>query len=340
MGVRITSPVVGGNIDFALRLVFFAVAPFGLVGAATLVPITGALVSVGIALTVCILGQAVRTRVATSKWLGVVLRRQLAFEAYYREVPPKAFLYYVFYPVLLPYWLFKADGRREFVLYKGFNALGMVILVVTAVDRYFRLWRPELDWRSFVPLLALTLVIESFVVLAFLMPIATSVVALHHVRELRKLSVLLAVGLVSVGIAAVPLLRRHDPIVSLETRARVHLRTARAAGRAKDVLLDALRAAWKSQEGTPSRVAGDGKMEGVPLAAARTALQRYYREDEAAAFDLWASPRKSPKLMVLYIEGRRGRDPIWVGLRDDGEVVRDPRVLPKGAFAAMRHAER
>jgi hypothetical protein len=43
-------------------------------------------------------------------------------------------------------------------------------------------------------------------------------------------------------------------------------------------------------------------------------------------------------VLVLYFEARGKRDPIWVALRRDGSEITDAAALPKGAFAAMRHA--
>ena len=40
---------------------------------------------------------------------------------------------------------------------------------------------------------------------------------------------------------------------------------------------------------------------------------------------------------MLYSQSRRHRPPIWVALKDGGEV-RKPSLLPKGAFTAMRSA--
>ena len=82
---------------------------------------------------------------------------------------------------------------------------------------------------------------------------------------------------------------------------------------------------------------GDGKVEGKALDDARAALESFYKHDEAFAFDLWASPRSRPRVLVLYAQSRRKRSPIWVALKDGGEL-RKPDQLPKGAFFAMRAA--
>ena len=89
--------------DFALRLAFFAVAPRVIVVAAALFPVTGALVTIGLALVVFLGGEALRALCTRWPMLARLLRGQLAFEAYYRDHPPRAFLYYVFYPLFFPY---------------------------------------------------------------------------------------------------------------------------------------------------------------------------------------------------------------------------------------------
>ncbi|HEX5099107.1 MAG TPA: hypothetical protein VFV94_06380, partial [Polyangiaceae bacterium] len=76
---------------------------------------------------------------------------------------------------------------------------------------------------------------------------------------------------------------------------------------------------------------------GAPLDDARAALQKFYKRDEVAAFDLWASPKVRPRTLVLYAEARPGRPPIWVALQDGAEI-RKLTELPKGALAAMREA--
>src|SRR5262249_28605415 len=84
-------------------------------------------------------------------------------------------------------------------------------------------------------------------------------------------------------------------------------------------------------------VEGDGKVEGTPLADARAALQKLYKPDEAFAFDLWASPKNRPRMVVLYSEARSGRPPIWVALQDGAEVP-GKKAPPPSALSAMREA--
>jgi hypothetical protein len=78
-------------------------------------------------------------------------------------------------------------------------------------------------------------------------------------------------------------------------------------------------------------------VEGKPLEVAHAALEAFYKHDEAYAFDLWASPRHRPKLLVVYFEARTRKPPIWLAWREGAET-HDPKLLPKGAFTAMRQA--
>jgi hypothetical protein len=126
--------------------------------------------------------------------------------------------------------------------------------------------------------------------------------------------------------------------VSFAARERVFLRTRAQPKRAREVQRAALRASWDHSQVLAGAVEGDGKVEGAPLDAAHEALEQFYRPDEAYAFDLWASPRRRPELLVLYFEARRKRDPIWLALKRNGDELREPSQLPRGAFAAMRHA--
>lgn len=330
----------GAPLDLALRVVAFAAAPIVIVRLHTLYPVTGALVNITLALVVFLFGEVAQHYASRSRLLRMLLNRHLAFEAYYRERDPRPFPYYLFYPLLAPYWLVQRDARREFLLFKGYTLGSLAILLALSGYRFATVWHPVLTVEQFVPTLAFSLLYESVVVIACLMPIATSVVALHKQKHTVRLGLLLAVGALSLGVATWPLLRRHDPIVSLETRTRVRLRTEALPAKARAVQREALSAAWRAQQRARERVEGDGKLDGIPVEVAREVLERFYATDEAMAFDLWATPRKAPKLIVIYTEARIRRAPVWLGLRDDGTLVTDPKKLPSRAFAAMKHAMR
>jgi hypothetical protein len=194
--------------------------------------------------------------------------------------------------------------------------------------------------RYFLPAVVVALAVETLLVLALLMPIATTVVWYHaSFRRGRLLMVLLA-GLVATTAVGIRLSSARDPIVSYLTRKRVVWRTRVARKAAHAALLQAVMVAytdvWRSRATAP-QVESDGKVQGQPLDDARVALQKFYKPDEAFAFDLWASPRVRPRTLVLYAEARPGRPPIWVALKDGAEL-RKLNQLPQGALQAMREA--
>lgn len=326
--------------DLLVRCVFFATAPFLLVLLASAFPVTGAVIQIGLALVVFFLGEAIKR--STRRWPVVLglLSREFELGAFYREHPPKPFLYYVFYPLLAPYWLTNKTSRREFILYKGYTLASFAILLVTQIVQHFRSFPPELGFADFAPIAAWTLAVETAVVLMFLMPIATSVVHFHQRHSPRQLAILLVLGLVSIGLATARLERRRDPIVSYAARRRVSLRTLVAPEAAYKAAADAIGAAWRALPSYLDDVETDGKVTNEPLEAARTTLSQFYKRDEADAFDLWYSNEHARKILVLYVESYRGRAPTWIAIDELGAIVEDEKALPPNAFRAMRRAAR
>lgn len=317
--------------DLLLRIAYFAAAPFLVVIAAELFPVTGAVVQIALALTVFLLGEAAQRALGQRRWLRKLLSNELAFDAHYRKTPPRAFLYYVFYPFLFPYWLSNRDARREFLLYKGYTWPAFLLLLLSLVVQYLRVCPPELTLRDFLPIAAGSLLAEAVVVLMFLMPIVTSVVHFHHRRAPRQLLLLLAVGLLSAGYAVVRIERRRDPIVSVATRTRVKLRTDAAPELAVRAQSEALSAALAA---LASAAPKDGRLEGEPLEAARDALLTFYKDDEAHAFELWLT--RSPSLLLtVFFPARRGHQPIWLSLDDGARIQHDPAILSLRARRAF-----
>lgn len=307
---------------------------------AAVFPVTGALVNIAVALGVCLAGEAFHLRAVASRLGQWLISRELQLALYYQLRPPRPFAYYALYPLLMPYWLIKGDARREFWLFKGYTLGSFAILLVSVVYQYYASWAPDLGVLDYARVVGITLAAESILVLWLLMPIVTTVIGFHGTKRRGRLYALLLVGLVSTGVAVARLSLRRDPIVSYATRERLALRTAKNPARARDAQVAALRAAWRAVVKTPGSLDEDGKVEGPPLERARDVLRMYYKKDEVYAFDLWASPRRDPRVLVLYYEPHRGREAGWSAMKLGGEEVRDPSKLPKGAFAAMRRATR
>jgi len=332
----LTSPLSAA--DFAFRLAFFAAAPFAIVATAELFPVRGALIDVGVALLVFLLSEIVRKLAARNRAIKWLLAEALAFEDFYREEPPKRFAYYLFYPFLFPYWLWNRPARREFLMFRGYTIGSFLVLLWNVGYEYYKHWQPELDPSLYAPTVLLTLTVETFLVLSLLMPIATTVVWYHSTFRRGRLLALLLVAAASTGVVLAEVANRRDPIVSYFTRERVRLRTAAAPAKAHKTLVTAARAAWRETVKIKG-LDGDGKVEGVPLDRARETLQKLYKLDEAYAFDLWASPRRHPRILVIYFEARKKKPAIWVAIGGDGSEIKKPADLPQGAFRAMRRAE-
>jgi hypothetical protein len=326
------------TLDLVLRLAFFAAAPFALVFAAEIFPVTGALVQVGLALIAFFAAEGLRKLSGRSKLVAAAVSGQLEFDAYYRAHPPRPFVYYVFYPILFPYWLVVPEARREFLLFKGYTLASFALLLASLAVQYVRFFPPDLSVRAFLPIAGGTFLAETVVVLMLLMPLVTSVVHFHLTKAPGRLAVLLLVGFASVAFAVVRLEGRRDPIVSFATRLRVGLRTSAKPGAAERAQVGALRAAWKALPKEKSDIDTDGKIEGDVLDAAHVALGALYKDDEAHAFDLWYRRSGASATMVVYFEARHQRAPIWLAMNRAGTVIRDPKELPRGAFLAMQRA--
>ena len=326
------------TLDFLLRVAFFAAVPRALVIAAALYPVTGAIVQVALALAVFIVGEAARGLAARSKVANLFLGTQLQFEAYYRAHPPRPFLYYLFYPLLFPYWLTNKEAREEFLLFKGYTLASFAFLLVSLGVQYVRWFPPELTVREFLPIAGKTLIAETVVVLLFLMPIVTSVVHYHSTRAPRRLAVILAAGILSSGLAVARLEKARDPIVSLATRERVRLRTEADKKKAYDALARGLGEARKALPKAKDDVDSDGKVEGLPLDKARLTLERFYKVDETFAFDLWREQKGKAQTLVIYFEARGKDPPIWLAMDMPGATYSVAKRLPRGALLAMKTA--
>lgn len=329
-------------LEYVLRLAFFAFVPFMVVLLAMLVPMGAAIANMVLALGAFFFGEVLVGAAEKRPWLKRVLRRQLAFEAYYRENPPRPFLYYVFYPFLMPYWLAVAPARREFLLFKGYTVVTLAVVSLTGVYRYFWVYQPQIGFAKFLPALLIGMVIETLAVMMLIMPMTTSVVALHRKKQSKRLIALLAVGLVSAAVAASVMVHRHRTFPSLETRQRIWDRSAKEPVTTRVTLQRALQRAWADRKRGSSAAwerETDGTMQGQPLEDARASLLSFYRPDEASAFELWTTSKKErPGIMIIFAEGRKRGRPVWLGMRYDGTIIDKGVDVPKTARLAMRSA--
>lgn len=331
-----------GHAEYALRIAFFAFVPFGVVLLAMLVPMGAAIANMVMALGAFFFGQVLIGAASKRPLLKRILKRQLAFEEYYRLNPPRPFLYYVFYPLMMPYWLFSGPARREFLLFKGYTFLTLGVILLMGVYRYHWVYQPELGFKQFIGAFGIGLVVETLAVMTLIMPMTTSIVTLHRKRHRKRLTALLAVGLISAGIAAAILAARHRTFPSLETRQRIIDRSASAPVTTRATLQKAVAKAWQIRRATAKdqwERETDGTVLGAPLDNAHATLSGFYRPDEASAFELWTtSRREKQQLMIIFAEGRKKGQPVWLGMRPDGTVVDKIVDVPRSARVAMRTA--
>lgn len=327
-------------LDLLLRLAFFAVLPFGVAYAASAFPMTGVLVNMVAALAVFAFAEAVRPRAERSRVLRVLTRRQLAFEAYYREHPTGPFLYYLLSPLLFPYWLLQSRARREVMLYRDLALGSVVILLATGALDYARNWQPHLGPERFFAVWAVLVAAQLACTLVLLAPIATTVVKLHLERRRAAMWLLLAVAAVSACVAVYRIERRRAPVVSWVTTERVQLRTDEDPATARAVQLDALRAVWAHPEELARSTDAKGWVEDDALDRADQVLEGFYKADEAYAFTLHAAPPEAPEVLLLQCRLRWGRRTIWRALRKDGRELRSKDELPAGVLGLPRRAAR
>jgi hypothetical protein len=318
--------------DFLLRLVFFATVPFMATFVATLFPMTGVLINIVLTLVVFAFSEAVRARAERSRILKKVVTRQLAFEEYYRENPPRPFLFYVLYPLLLPYVLAKPLMRRELGLYRGFTGGSLVILILAAVFDFYRKWQPELSFSQFISVWIVLFFIQTLAMFIFLLPVSTTVVKLHTERRLKELWLLFAAAAISVAVAVGILLHKPGHIVSWVTNHRVRLRTNAFPDTAHVVQVKALRAVNDNFAELKASVDAEGWVEGDSAERAEEQLALFYKPDEAYAFSLHALPPSAPEVLVLQCWVIDGGPPIWRAIKKSGQEITDKKDLPSGVI--------
>ncbi len=328
------------TIDLALRAALFAAIPFALTQAAAAFPMTGVLVNVVLALLVFAFAEGVRPRAERSRVIRLLVSRQLAFEAYYREHPTGPVLYYLFSPLLFPYWLLQAKARREVLLYRDLATGGAAILLVTGAIDYYGNWWPRLAPARFLVVWAVLFLVQTALTLALVAPLAATVVKLHLERRRKTLWILFAIAAVSTGFAVYRVQTRKAPVVSWVTTERVMLRRRKDPDLARNAELAAMREVWSHPEELAASTDRKGWVEDDALARAESTLEAFYRPDEAYAFTLHAVPPGAPEVLVLQCHLGWSRPNVWRALRKDGREVQSRDELPPGLLGLQRRATR
>jgi hypothetical protein len=317
-------------LDFLLRLAFFATVPFLATFVAAFFPMTGVVVNIAVTLVVFAFAEALRERSERSRILKRVMARRFAFEAYYKENPPRPFLFYVLYPLLLPYVLARPVTRRELLLYRGFTGGGLAILVGGAVFDFYWHWLPELAFGEFIKVWVALFIIQTLAMFVFLLPVSTTVVKLHSERRLAELWVLLGAAAISVGLAVGVLVHKRGHIVSWVTSHRVMLRTKAAPDAAHAAQLKALHGVLENYAELVASTDAAGWSEGDSAERAEEHLGTFYKSDESYAFSLHALPPAAPEVILLQCWIIGGGPPIWRAIKKTGEEITDKKDLPPG----------
>ncbi len=310
---------------FALRLGYFAVVPFLLVIASVRLPVLGAIINLVVFLVLYLLRDLL-PGVGTQR----LFRRFFRLENYYREHPPKPFLYYALFPLFAPYWLLYRPARREIFLYRRLSSLGLVIVCVVKGLDYYRNWQPAIPWNTFLNYALLALFLEFVVFMTMIIPIATTVATYRLAGARRRLMVLGATALLSLGFALVGVKAAKRPQVRSDVAARMWLRTDSHQEASARVLEAALTRALSELPKPAKEMAISNikkPIDGRPEESARRELASFYRPDEAAAFFLFLTETKAnERALVLYAFGdnKKRRRSVWRALvvNDDGDAAR------------------
>jgi hypothetical protein len=328
-------------LDFILRLAFFALAPQMLSVLAIIFPIWGIVINILVALVVFFIAKRIRAIRVLSRVLG----RALRFEAYYREHAPRPFLYYVFFPLLFPYWLIVGKARREVSVYRPFSGVPLVALVGTNAYQYFARYRPEIPFKWFAIATGVKVVVELAAIMLFLMPVATSVVTFERQSKPWHLRALLVVAIASTAFA----IHRHvaNPlrIASLETQYRAQFRTRYDGHKAYDTLLSASRAALAEvveynpvfdAVRIPSSYRGQW-IEGDALDHAQEELAKFYKPDEVDGFKLTVVRSAKNHNALLLFQARSGESlpHVWIAVMFDGTKYADANIPERELIGAQ-----
>ncbi len=323
-------------IDLASRFVYVALVPFLLPFINLFMPITGLLIGTGLATAIALVGSdAWRARVERVRFAGRFLRGMARFGDFYRQHPPKPLVYYVFYPLLLPVVLFMRVPRREFLLYRRMNALALAVVAATGAYDYLHNWRPELRFTQFLGATVAITIMEMFVTFMLITPIVTTLVLLRERSRGRTLSLLMLLMIATAGYGTYVAHHQHTMTILTWERLKERTKYARAGLIECEILhptalhpgatetcirhdpelvamLEAVRAAERSELDTDA------------LAAAHEKLARYYKSDEASAFEV----AKDGDTVVVFATYAR-QPAIWLGIAGKHFIIHPHQLPPR-----------
>lgn len=322
----------------ALRVAYFAVAPFFVALFALFFSVTPLFINLGLTFLVFFLAEYLRTHAHRGTLLRRLLRRQIALVNYYRERAPRPFLYYVLFPLMAPYWLVSRDARREFRLYRRFVFANLVLLVAFRAWEYQAVWSPDIPLKRFLALAANVLFLQLCFVILFAVPTVVTVIDCELRGRMRRLWLYGGVAALSSFVVVLGYRSSHSVTAPIAVCARARERTLAAPERARAAQRAALDAAEAhAGEGHRERRRVGEELLGPPRAAARAALETVYKPDEAACFRVFSLSEDGDETLVLRAEGPvKKTGPIWLakraGRKGEG-MVEDADKLPGGASA-------
>jgi hypothetical protein len=309
-------------IDLVLRFVYVAIVPFILINMTAIMPISGILIGAALATAVALFGSAQwRERVSTVPVAGKFLANMARLGEYYEERPPRPLLFYIFYPLVLPYVLANKSARREFLLFRRLNVVTLVILVITNGYEYVAHWYPDLPFGTFAGTVIGVLILQILVAAMFVMPIVTTIILLHQRDNRRTLGALLVCVALFTGLGTYRMIKREQLSAYASARLYARTRTHRAESRkALERGLEAM-AAWIVVHRDDDAGARERAVE---------ALESFYAHDEAAAFHLLVD-----RHVVLLVAQAGFRAAIWLGYSKK-QFVDDPAQLSAPVRKALR----
>lgn len=323
-----------------LRVVYFALAPLLVALFSYFFSVGGLFLNLGLTFLVFFLAEYLRTHAYRGSLLRKLLRRQIALANYYRERPPRPFLYYLLFPLMAPYWLISRDARREFRLYRRFVVANLLLLVVFRAIEYFTKWAPEISFRRYLTFALNLLFLQMCFVILFAVPTVVTVIDCKVRERLGRLWIYGGVFALSSVLVTVSYFKTTSVTAPIPVCARARERTQSMPERAHEVQSAALLAAEAHlDEARRTRRRVGEELLGTPTTAARAALRAVYLPDETQCFRVFAleGEDQGEETLVLRAEGpTRKTGPIWLAKRagkKGGAMIEDVAEIPGGERA-------